>query len=190
MKIAVISASHRKNSRSSQVAKWVATALETLDLQPVGFDLAEIEMPFWNEDFWNRESAAYAQWAPYSQKLEACDGIVLISPEWAGMIPPKLGNFLLLCSNQELAYKPAFLIGVSAGASGTYPVAQLRMNGSKNNQMIYLPDHLIVRNVNADDSTSRLDARLKFNLNVLKAMAHGLCETRKSIDLKAYPFGL
>ncbi|MBX3020137.1 MAG: NAD(P)H-dependent oxidoreductase [Bdellovibrionales bacterium] len=190
MKIAVISASHRKSSRSKSVATWVTAALTPADLETVSFDLAEINLPFWSEDCWNSESVASSQWAPYSEQLKQCDGIVMISPEWAGMIPPKLGNFLLLCSNQELAYKPVLLIGVSAGASGTYPVAQLRMNGSKNNQMIYLPDHLIVRNVGAAEALERLTPRLKFNIEILKTMAHHFRHARETIDLKAYPYGL
>ncbi len=190
MKIAIISASHRQNSRSRQVANWVAESVQQFEMKPTILDLSELDLPFWNDKFWSKESSDFIQWAPTSDLLRECDGVVMISPEWAGMIPPMLTNFLLLCANQELSYKPSLLIGVSAGASGTYPIAQMRMSGSKNNQMIYLPDHIIVRHASADDALERLVPRLNFNLNILRAMACQMIQLRKSIDLKAYPYGL
>lgn len=203
MKIAVITGSHRSNSQSLAVARWVESALQKQDMQAVLFDVSTMDLPFWSEDFWNKESALAAQWKPFSDRLHQCDGIVVISPEWAGMIPPKLVNFFLLCGNQELSYKPALLIGVSAGMSGTYPIAQLRMNASKNNQMVYLPDHLIVRNAknflqptpdaikgSSKDPESPLNQRLQYNVRVLQEMTVGLAQVRKAIDVKRYPFGL
>jgi NAD(P)H-dependent FMN reductase len=190
LKIAIIAASHRPHSKSRQIGDWAAKTLIHNDLEPVTFDLCEIELPFWSEENWNPESSASALWRPYSEQLKQCDGLVLISPEWSGMIPPKLGNFLLMCTSQELAYKPTLLIGVSAGQSGTYPVAQLRMNGSKNNQMLFLPDHLIVRQVGNADATERLQPRLVHNINILKIMAAQMKVARQSIDLKTFPYGL
>ncbi|NCN40078.1 NAD(P)H-dependent oxidoreductase [bacterium] len=191
MKIAIVSASHRKNSRSLEVAQWVSSALrsEGGGLEPVLFDLSQIEMPFWSEELWDPKSLSSRNWQPYREQLLSCSGVVLISPEWAGMIPPKLTNFLLSCSSQELAYKPSLLVGVSSGISGTYPVAQLRMSGSKNNQMVYLPDHLIVRHVGTEGALERLEPRLKFNLKILKKMAECLAQVREKIDLSAYPYG-
>jgi NAD(P)H-dependent FMN reductase len=196
MKIAIVSASHRKVSRSSQIAAWVKKRLIRFETSADVLDLAEMDLPFWSEEFWNKSSDSYRSWEPFSRRLKECDGVVLISPEWAGMMPPKLGNFLLLCSDQELSYKPVFLIGVSAGASGTYPIAQLRMSASKNNQMVFLPDHLIVRNAEAfikedqNDDESHLNARLDFNLKVLLEFGARLSGLRPMIDLKRYPYGL
>lgn len=190
MKIAIISGSHRKQSKSRLVADWVADQLIKADLQPELFDLAEMEMPFWSEELWNSASSESAAWQPQSERLRDCEGVVLISPEWAGMIPPKLGNFLLMCSSQELAYKPTLLIGVSAGVSGTYPIAQLRMNGAKNNQMLILPDHLIVRQAGSAEAFERLQPRLVHNIGVLRTLAGLMKTARQTIDLKAYPYGL
>lgn len=144
MKIAIISGSHRKLSASLKSAEWIAGRMPRFNLEPFIIDRAEVELPFWNEGFWESGSPEAQAWQPFGEILKSCDGMVVISPEWAGMVPPKLTNFLL-CSSGELAYKPAFLVGVSEGPSGTYPIASLRMSAAKNNQMIFLPDHLILR---------------------------------------------
>lgn len=203
MKTAIVSASHRKNSKSRLAADWVANHLQKFDCQSEMFDLAQIDMPFWSEDFWRIDSEHTQFWSPYSARLQECDAIVLIAPEWAGMMPPKLTNFLLLCSRQEIAYKPALLIGVSAGQSGTYPIAQLRLSAAKNNQMIFLPDHLIIRQADGflapkagteagsvQDPDSPLNRRLNYNLEILRELAVSCRELRKTIDVKRYPYGL
>lgn len=203
MKIAVISASHRNLSKSGQAALWVCESLNRHELESDLFDLSQIHLDFWSEDLWNKSSSKYDNWRPYSERLKACDGLVVVSPEWAGMTPPKLTNFFLHCSAQELSYKPALLIGISAGMSGTYPIVSLRASSSKNNQMVFLPDHLIIRNANTffapkenEEKGSVLDPdshhalRLHYNLKILKAMAKDLAAIRSSIDLTRYPFGL
>lgn len=192
MKIAIVSASHRVNSRSKQTALFVEPHLKQFGFHSDIFDLAEIDLPFWCEECWNKESQVAQKWQPFAARLSACDGLVIIAPEWAGMVPPKLTNFFLLCSNQELAYKPALLISVSAGPSGTYPIAQLRMSAAKNNQMMFLPDHLILRHAGKffEAPSEEFMRRLQFNLQVLGSLAPALKEARSTIDLKRYPFGM
>jgi hypothetical protein len=69
--------------------------------------------------------------------------------------------------------------------------------------MIFLPDHLIIRNANAffspkenEEKGSVLDPeshhtlRLHYNLKILKNMAKDLSSMRSAIDLTRYPFGL
>jgi NAD(P)H-dependent FMN reductase len=194
MKIGIISSSHRKNSRSMQTARWVSEVLVQKNFECELFDLAEMEFPFWNEEFWKADSDETADWIPISERLSSCVGFVLISPEWAGMMPPKLTNFLLLCSRQELSYKPTLLVSVSAGPSGTYPIAQLRMSGSKNNQMVFLPDHLIIRNVSTffDELNEQhpIFKRLEFNLEVMGSLVPAFQQLRKTIEVNRYPYGL
>ena len=63
------------------------------------------------------------------------------------MVPAKLKNFLLYCSKDELAHKPALLVSVSAGLGGSYPIAELRISSYKNNRLCYLPENVIIRNI-------------------------------------------
>ena len=83
----------------------------------------------------------------------------------------------------ELAHKPALLVGVSSGEGGASPIAELRMSSYKNNRICYLPEQLIIRNVESvfnedaaeNDAKSqnylagRLDYCLKLLLSYSKA---------------------
>ncbi|NJL23726.1 MAG: NAD(P)H-dependent oxidoreductase [Calothrix sp. SM1_5_4] len=188
MTTTLISASHRPGSCSLQVANWIAGALGRMNIETDILDLAQIDLPFWSEEFWNEGSRELAQWMPFSERLQNSDALVIISPEWAGMVPPKLINFLLMCSRQELAYKPALLVGVSAGPSGTYPHrAVTHEQQARTIKWYFLPDHLIVRHVGAflnpkpeQISGSRLNPdhplnrRLELGLRILQTLAQDL----------------
>ena len=47
----------------------------------------------------------------------------------------------------QLGHKPALIVTVSSADGGAYPVAELRMSSYKNNRICYLPEHVILRNV-------------------------------------------
>ncbi len=137
-------------------------------------------------------------WRPISENLKSCDGFIVISPEWAGMVPAHLKNFLLMWDGGELAHKPAQIIAVSSGMGGAYPVAELRMSGYKNNFITWLPDHLILRNVNTlfnNEPATELDIsllkRVRYSLNFLVEMAAAMSLVReKCQDLKTYKNGM
>src|SRR5690606_35647286 len=125
------------------------------------------------------------------QELHSCDGFVIISPEWHGMVPAGLKNFLLMwTAGGELAHKPALIVTVSASVGGSYPVAELRMSGYKNNRLCFLPEHLIVRNVgsvfnaNSEDNDPKsqqyLSERLLYCLQLLREYALALRQVRDS----------
>jgi hypothetical protein len=149
---------------------------------------------------WNGEEKWKSIWSKHSIELSACDAFVIIAPEYGGMVPPALKNIFLLCSNQELAHKPALIVGVSAGRSGSYPIVELRMSGYKNTRICYLPDHMIIREAEkmflAEEPQSPVEtdvrARLDYFLRVLKEYAKALSTVRASgvIDAKSFPNGL
>jgi len=101
-----------------------------------------------------------------------------------------------------MAHKPALIVSVSSSSGGAYPVAELRMSSYKNTRICYIPDHVIVRNVekvfntpgldksNADDF--RIKTRLIYSLEVLRVYAESFKSIRKSssIDLKKYSSGM
>lgn len=203
MKIGLIVGSHCKNSRSKQAAHWFQNRLPPGIAEAEIFDLAELDMPFWNENFWSPDSPESNWWTPISERLKSCEAMVIVAPEWAGMMPPKLGNFFLLCGAKELSYKPTLLMSVSSGKGGTYPIAQLRMSASKNNQMIYLPDHLILRDADQffnpkagqeESSFSNLEChinkRLDFNIKILCEMALALKTVREQNNLNLFAYGM
>jgi NAD(P)H-dependent FMN reductase len=202
MKVGIISGSHRINSQSIKIARWVENRLTSLALtqRVYTLELATANIPFWDEGMWNGEEKWKSIWSKHSTELTTCDAFVIIAPEYGGMVPPALKNIFLLCSNQELAHKPALIVGVSAGRSGSYPIVELRMSGYKNTRICYLPDHMIIREAEkmflAEEPQSPVEtdvrARLDYFLRVLKEYAKALSTVRASgvIDTKSFPNGL
>ena len=129
-RIVVVSGSHRIDSQSRRVADFVRSTLgDEFGATASIVDLAEAAIPFWDEGVWRGDAVWSEAWSPIAARLDEATGIVLVVPEWGGMAPPALKNFLLLCAH-ELAHKPALIVSVSAGDGGTYPVAELRAFGS------------------------------------------------------------
>ena len=145
MKLVIISASQRKESQSAKVAKYIAeTAIEYKDI--VHFELYKYHLPLWDGEQASKVSNTN-DWNIINKDLHNADALILITPEWGGMASPLLKNFLLMCSSQETAHKPVLITSVSSGISGAYPIAELRMNAFKNNKLIAIPEHLIIRQV-------------------------------------------
>ena len=192
MKIMIISGSHRENSQSEKVARYMAQAL--LDNKQAAttevFSLAGNPLPLWDEGIWNGDAKWQALLNPLSEKLAASDGFVIIAPEWHGQVPAGLKNFFLLWGAGELAHKPALIVAISSSDGGAYPVAELRMSSYKNNRICYIPEQLIVRNVesvlNADPIQNQPEAdsyfreRMVYAGGILCAYATALKSVRES----------
>ncbi|MTI10752.1 NADPH-dependent FMN reductase [Curvivirga aplysinae] len=200
MKITVVSGSIRETSQSDRIAKIVQNIINELDMDveaDVVF-LKDEKIPLWDEGKWKSDSEITKHWKPISDKLKASDGFVIVTPEWAGMAPPHLKNFLLMCEVGELAHKPAQIVSVSSGMGGAYPVSDLRVSGSKNNMITWLPDHIILRNVTnlfIEDEPTDLDAellaRIKYSMTYLAATAEAWNPVRdKYQNRKEYKFGM
>lgn len=197
MNIIVVIGSHRQQSQSRKVGLFLCRLLKglTAEMRVDLLDLAMSPIPFWDEQG-NAEI-----WTPISDRLQAAEGIIVVTPEWGGMVPPALKNFFLHCSNDELAHKPGLIVAVSAGRGGAYPVAELRMSSYKNTRLCYIPDHVIVRNVqtmlndferSASQEEEALRARLQYALYVFLEYCKGLRSVRQSdaMTCKKYPFGM
>lgn len=189
MKISIINGSHRQNAQSGKVAGFLARQLEDLELadEVWRYDLTDNPLPLWDEGIWQGEAKWKELLDPLSAQLKSSDGFIIIAPEWHGMAPSGLKNFLLLWGNNELAHKPALIVGVSSSVGGTYPVAELRMNSSKNNRLCYIPEHLIIRNVeqvlneageNDPDADPYYRERAAFALSLLCQYAKALGQVR------------
>lgn len=200
MKIGIIVGSHRKKSQSTKVSKYIEHLLK--DVETYTLDLRLNPLPFWDEGMWEENSKIKDKWAPYSKELASCDGFVVISPEWGGMVPAGLKNVFLLCGNNELAHKPAMIVSVSAGRGGSYPITELRMSSYKNTHLLYIPDHVIVQHVEKvlnnfeiqedDKADAYVKKRLTYSVGVLREYTKALEKVRKSnaIDLETYPYGM
>ena len=106
------------------------------------------------------------------------------------MAPAGLKNFFLMWGKGELAHKPALIVAVSSADGGSYPIAELRMSSYKNNRICYLPEHLIIRNVNTvfnadssentDTAQAYFDQRLMYCLTMLKEYGLAFRQIRAS----------
>lgn len=198
MKISIVSGSHRAASQSIKVSMFIKRLLCEADIQADVLDLAGNPLPLWDEEVWNHSPGWQAIWSPIAEQLRASEGFVFVVPEWAGMVPSGFKNFLLLCGNQEFGHKPALIVSVSASGNGVYPVAELRMASAKNNHLVYIPDHVIVRNVksvlNAEPCAEEqtIKDRLDYSLQTLCGYARHLAEFRKQFkpDFRKYGYGM
>jgi NAD(P)H-dependent FMN reductase len=205
MKIGIICGSHRRPSQSEKIARRVERALldEGHCDETWLYLLADNPLPLWDEGIWEGDDDWRERMQPISDELASCDGFVVVSPEWHGMVPSGLKNFFLIFTGGgEVAHKPALIVTVSAADGGAYPVAELRMSSYKNNRICYLPEHLIIRNVETvfnddpgDNTASAQDyfeARLSYCLRLLKeysAAFHGI-RASGAASLEEYNSGM
>lgn len=192
MKIAIISGSHRINSQSEKVSLVIDKALSRKDSCTATwlYKLTDNPLPLWEEGIWDKEPEWEDRLNPIHEQLQSCDGLVIVSPEWHGQVPSGLKNFFLMVNRFDVGHKPAMIVTVSNGDGGAYPVAELRMSSYKNNRICYIPEHLIIRNVesvlnenpadNNESADSYFRERMDWTLDVLLAYAQALQPVRAS----------
>ncbi len=205
MKTGIISGSHRPQSQSEKVARFVEQRLagSTWCEQSWLLSLADNPLPFWDESVWEGGGAWERQLPALRDEVKSCDAFVVVTPEWHGMVPSGLKNFFLLwAAGGELAHKPALIVSVSASDNGAYPVAELRMSSYKNSRLCYLPEHLIVRRVaevfnedpkkNDSGANEYLSGRLMYCLDMLGEYASAFRQIRASgkVSLETYSNGM
>jgi len=166
------------------------------------FDLANNPLPLWEESIWNSDPKWLDLLTPISEELASSDAFIVIAPEWHGMAPSGLKNFFLMWGKGELANKPALLTAISSADGGAYTVAEMRSSSYKNNRLCYMPEQLVIRNVenvlnaNKEDNTPDADQyfrdRIDYTLRVLKEYAVALKGVRDSdvVDLKTWKNGM
>jgi NAD(P)H-dependent FMN reductase len=202
MKYAIIAGSHRPQSQSGKVALFIAARLQALcpDSQTYVLDLGKTPLPLWDEGVWNNDPQILDRWTPVSKQLASAEAVVVIAPEWGGMVPAALKNLFLFASDGCLYHKPGLIVGASASRNGAYPVAELRASSYKNTHLQYISEHVIIRAVgdmlNGETPQSEDEAylrkRLDYSLSVLAEYAKALRQVRDSgvLNRKEFPFGM
>jgi len=202
MRFFILSGSHRQEAQTLKVAQYVQSVLtrEHPGAETHLFSLSGNPLPLWDEA---SGGAPDALWDPISAELLAADALVILTPEWGGMATPGVKNFLLNCTATEIGHKPGLIMTVSASRGGSYPVAELRMSGTKNNRLCWIPEHVIIhhaeQNLNSPDNSPDLgkeDAmqrqRLRYALKVLAEYGQALKQVRASgvIDHNTFRSGM
>lgn len=198
MKIGIISGSSRHDKpQSTKVAGYIQHVIEKSGYKSYWLNLSKVEIKYWDETFWSDYANFDNNWSVASKQLHECDGLVVVSPEWNGMIPPALLNIFHLAVKGEFSNKPALLVGVSAGINGVYPIAQLRINSGKNTFINYIPHHVIVRNVESvmndfdiiyDENDKLIRERLDYSLRILAVYTEAFIQIRNSGIIQQAPF--
>ncbi len=201
MKITIISGSHRDPSQSEKVARYIEKTLNTekRDVDASVFSLANNPLPLWDQTLWEDSEEWNRLLAPIKKQLTESDGFVIIAPEWHGQVPAGLKNFFLMFNRFELGHKPALIVAVSSADGGAYPVAELRMSSYKNNRLCYIPEQLILRNVEsilnetpADNNASADEyfrKRISWSLDILCGYATALRSMRETTEIHHEMFG-
>jgi len=186
MNLVIISASQRKQSQTAKVAQYMAEAAVGYE-SVAHLELCRQTLPLWNGEESSKEGKD-SDWFIINAQLKKADALILITPEWSGTASPLLKNLLMMCEAEDTGHKPALLVSVVNGISGAYPIAELRMNAFKNNKLVAIPDHLIIRNVeevlNAHNSSA--PALIEHDNHIRHRIGHSLHMLKKySSTLKA-----
>ncbi|PPR08534.1 MAG: hypothetical protein CFH44_00966 [Proteobacteria bacterium] len=197
MKITIITGSQRKNSNSKFVGLNLKEKLDQnfSDVSVESVCLYDAQIPYWDEDKYS-DKEKWAAWSKVSEKLAQSDAFIFVVPEYNGMVPPMMTNFFLNADQGELSHKPALLVSVSAGINGVYPISELRAYSFKNNKVCFIPEHLIIRNVNdilnkevKSKEKDYINERIDYTLPVLVEYAKALKLVRESQAVKTDKFG-
>lgn len=201
MKICIISGSHRNESQSRKVANWLKQKLEQKNSEAIVYDLNENPISLDINKVWEENSPENAAAKQWKEAMQEADGYIVVSPEWNGMASSAYKNAMHHVG-QAMAHKPALLVAVSSGRGGAFVVADLRLSSYKNSKVCYLPEHVIVRDVNnvlngqTPDESNSSDAfyheRFDFAMSLLISYARALSAVRadETIDFEKFENGM
>ena len=195
MNITIVSGSHRNASQSEKIGRYIESLLKEKfsGTEPFLYSLADNPLPLWEESIWESDPEWTQRLKPLKEQVSKSDAFVIIAPEWHGQVPAGLKNFFLMFNRFELGHKPALIVGVSSVTGGAYPVAELRMSSYKNNRLCYIPEHLIIRDVekvfneNDEDNVKESDdyykSRLDWTLGLLIGYGNALKTMREETKI-------
>ena len=199
MNISIISASHRINSQSKKISDILHSNLLKInsDLDIYNLDLGDKSLPLWLPDKKNGKGVWGDTWKSISDNLIKSDGFILVVPEYGGMATPAAKNIFLLCSNGEFAHKPGLIVSVSSGNGGAYPISELRSSSYKNTHVMWIPENIIIRNVeefnpgaHGDNIPEWLDNRIDYVLKLFLAYSSNMRPLRDIVNRKDFGNGM
>ena len=199
MNISIISASHRINSQSKKISDILHSNLLKInsDLDIYNLDLGDKSLPLWLPDKKNGKGVWGDTWKSISDNLIKSDGFILVVPEYGGMATPAAKNIFLLCSNGEFAHKPGLIVSVSSGNGGAYPISELRSSSYKNTHVMWIPENIIIRNVeefnpgaHGDNIPEWLDNRIDYVLKLFLAYSSNMRPLRDMVNRKDFGNGM
>ena len=199
MKISIISTSHRNKSQSKRISGLLHDNLLNIKsrLEIFSLDLADASLPLWSPEKKKGKGVWSDTWKNVSNTLANSSGFVLVVPEYGGMATPQAKNLFLLCDKGELAHKPGLIVSVSSGNGGAYPITELRSSSYKNTHIMWIPENIIIRNVeefnpgnHGDNIPEWLDDRIDYVLKLLLVYVSNMKPLRELINRKDFGNGM
>ena len=199
MKISIISASHRINSQSKKISSFIKDNLFKMDseIDINILDLAEDGLPLWSPEKKDGKGIWGETWRSISSNLDASDGFILVVPEYGGMATPASKNIFLLCGNGEFSHKPGLIVSISSGNGGAYPISELRSSSYKNTHIMWIPENIIIRNVeefnpgkHGKNIPEWLDNRIDYVLKLFLTYASNMKPIREIVNRKDFGNGM
>ena len=199
MKLSIISTSQQKNSQSKRVSEIFNNLILEIDdkIEIFNLDMFETKIPLWTSEksedlsFWEDDLGKI------STHLNSSDGFIFVVPEYGGMASPNAKNFFLIFNSGELFHKPGLIVSISSGNGGAYPISELRSSSYKNTHVLWIPENIIIRNVNQFSPGKHgaiipewMDDRIKYSLNLLIKYSEYLKPIQKYINRKDYGNGM
>ena len=199
MKISIISASHRKKSQSKRISDLLHNNILNIDssLEIFDLDLANVPLALWSPSQKSGEGVWGETWNSISDNLKKSEGFILVVPEYGGMATPAAKNIFLLCGNGEFTHKPGLIVSISSGNGGAYPVAELRMSSYKNTHIMWIPENIIIRNVEGFNPGAHsknipewLDNRINYVLELFLAYSSNMKPLREIVNREDFGNGM
>ena len=199
MKISIISASHRMNSQSKKISIILKTNLTIINpkLDIFILDLAVSALPLWSPEKKDGKGVWGDAWKSISNNLDKSDGFILVVPEYGGMASPASKNIFLLCGSGEFSHKPGLIVSISSGNGGSYPISELRASSYKNTHLMWIPENIIIRNVEEFNPGSHgqnipdwLDNRIDYVLKLFLKYANNMKPIREVVNRKDFGNGM
>lgn len=192
----LVSGSSRSDSQSRRVTDELARRIENRQVETSIIDLFETPVSTVLDDIHSEGSAEGEIVSKITSEAESADGFVIVTPEWGGMATPAVKAMFAVTTGY--AHKPGLIVSVSASLNGSYPVSDLRMSSYKNTKIVYIPDHLVLRNVSSlygeseSGESEYINERTDFSIDALIAYATAMAPIRDEEFLyqEKYTFGM
>ena len=199
MKLSIISTSQQKNSQSKRISEILKNIILEMDnkIECFNLDMFDNKVPLWTSE----KSEELSFWEDHQDKisnhLKASDGFIFVVPEYGGMASPSAKNFFLVFNNGELFHKPGLIVSISSGNGGAYPISELRSSSYKNTHVLWIPENIIIRNVNQFSPGKHgeiipewMDDRIQYSLNLLIKYSEYLKPIQQYINRKDFANGM
>ena len=154
-------------------------------------------MPLWSPEKKDGKGIWGETWNSISSNLYSSEGFILVVPEYGGMATPAAKNLFLLCGNGEFAHKPGLIVSISSGSGGAYPISELRSSSYKNTHLMWIPENIIIRNVeefnpgkHGKNIPEWLDNRIDYVLKLFLTYASSMKPIREIVNRKDFGNGM